>query len=227
MADRRDDTAITGKATRSVISLRPRRRARRCSKRSSLGSRSPLVARLPTSTLSSKGDLRTYKIHLGSGNILMSPNDQYLCIVPGRGSTEHVGRECVSPVRRRQHAFDHPEQSVFAGRRHDDHRSDDHEPDREEVRRKPRGAGPAKRTSPTFVGTASRLSCLLLQGVHHGIDDGEPLEQGDVAKLLVGIDEVVDGDRLVNAPGDGDEVRQPWTIPGSVGVAALRAPAAG
>ncbi len=33
-----------------------------------------------------KGDLRTYKIHLGSGNILMSPNDQYLCIVPARGS---------------------------------------------------------------------------------------------------------------------------------------------
>jgi hypothetical protein len=28
-----------------------------------------------------KGLLRTYKIHLGSGNILMSPNDQYLCIV--------------------------------------------------------------------------------------------------------------------------------------------------
>lgn len=34
-----------------------------------------------------RGDLRTYKIHLGSGNILMEPNDQYLCIVPGRGST--------------------------------------------------------------------------------------------------------------------------------------------
>jgi hypothetical protein len=31
------------------------------------------------------GDLRTYKIHLGSSNILMEPNDQYLCIVPGRG----------------------------------------------------------------------------------------------------------------------------------------------
>jgi len=30
------------------------------------------------------GALRTYKIHLGSGNILMEPNDQYLCIVPGR-----------------------------------------------------------------------------------------------------------------------------------------------
>jgi hypothetical protein len=26
--------------------------------------------------------VRTYKIHLGSGNILMAPNDQYLCIVP-------------------------------------------------------------------------------------------------------------------------------------------------
>ncbi len=29
-----------------------------------------------------RGDLRTYKIHLASGNILMTPNDQYLCIVP-------------------------------------------------------------------------------------------------------------------------------------------------
>ena len=33
-----------------------------------------------------RGDLRTYKIHLGSGNILMSPNDQYLCIVPRQGA---------------------------------------------------------------------------------------------------------------------------------------------
>ncbi|NQX86229.1 MAG: DUF4132 domain-containing protein [Flavobacteriaceae bacterium] len=31
-----------------------------------------------------KGELRTYKIHIGSGNILMEPNDQYLCIVPSR-----------------------------------------------------------------------------------------------------------------------------------------------
>jgi hypothetical protein len=31
-----------------------------------------------------RGDLRTYRIHLGSGNILMAPNDQYLCIVAGR-----------------------------------------------------------------------------------------------------------------------------------------------
>jgi hypothetical protein len=35
-----------------------------------------------------RGDLRTYKIHLGSGNILMEPNDQYLCIVPSRRSGE-------------------------------------------------------------------------------------------------------------------------------------------
>lgn len=37
-----------------------------------------------------EGKLRTYKIHLTSGNVLMSPNDQYLCIVrqrnhPGAG----------------------------------------------------------------------------------------------------------------------------------------------
>lgn len=31
-----------------------------------------------------EGKLRTYKIHLGSTNILMEPNDQYLCIVPDR-----------------------------------------------------------------------------------------------------------------------------------------------
>lgn len=32
-----------------------------------------------------QGKLRTYKIHLGSSNILMLPNDQYLCIVPKQG----------------------------------------------------------------------------------------------------------------------------------------------
>jgi hypothetical protein len=30
-----------------------------------------------------KGELRTYRIHLGSGNVLMDPGDRYLCIVPG------------------------------------------------------------------------------------------------------------------------------------------------
>ena len=34
-----------------------------------------------------KGSFRTYKIHIGSGNILMEPNDQYLCIVPSRSSS--------------------------------------------------------------------------------------------------------------------------------------------
>lgn len=34
-----------------------------------------------------RGELREYKIHLGSGNILMEPNDQYLCIVPSRGDS--------------------------------------------------------------------------------------------------------------------------------------------
>ncbi|MEV6191689.1 DUF4132 domain-containing protein [Streptomyces sp. NPDC051920] len=34
-----------------------------------------------------KGERHTYKIHLGSGNILMSPNDQYLCIVPKSATT--------------------------------------------------------------------------------------------------------------------------------------------
>ena len=33
-----------------------------------------------------KGSVRTYKIHIGSTNILMEPNDQYLCIVPDRSS---------------------------------------------------------------------------------------------------------------------------------------------
>jgi hypothetical protein len=32
-----------------------------------------------------RGDLRTHNIQLGSGNILMAPDDEYLCIVPGRG----------------------------------------------------------------------------------------------------------------------------------------------
>ncbi|MEU6669641.1 DUF4132 domain-containing protein [Streptomyces sp. NPDC046727] len=33
-----------------------------------------------------RGDLRTYKIHLGSANILMEPDDSYLCIVQTRRS---------------------------------------------------------------------------------------------------------------------------------------------
>lgn len=33
-----------------------------------------------------QGVLRTYRIHLGSTNILMEPGSDYLCIVPNRGS---------------------------------------------------------------------------------------------------------------------------------------------
>ncbi|HEX5541926.1 MAG TPA: DUF4132 domain-containing protein [Micromonospora sp.] len=36
-----------------------------------------------------RGNLRSYRIHLGSGNIMMEPNDAYLCIVPAR---ERTGR---------------------------------------------------------------------------------------------------------------------------------------
>ncbi|MEO1279908.1 MAG: hypothetical protein AAFV77_13195, partial [Planctomycetota bacterium] len=35
-----------------------------------------------------RGTKRTYKIHLGSGNILMEPDDQFLCIVQGRTESE-------------------------------------------------------------------------------------------------------------------------------------------
>jgi hypothetical protein len=34
-----------------------------------------------------QGQLHAYRIHLGSGNVLMSPNDEYLCIVPNRLKT--------------------------------------------------------------------------------------------------------------------------------------------
>jgi hypothetical protein len=41
-----------------------------------------------------RGDLRTYRIHLGSGNILMEPNNEYLCIVPSReGNGDGIGTE--------------------------------------------------------------------------------------------------------------------------------------
>jgi hypothetical protein len=42
------------------------------------------VASVKDKFLVVRGKLRTYKIHIGSTNILMEPNDQYLCIVPDR-----------------------------------------------------------------------------------------------------------------------------------------------
>lgn len=41
------------------------------------------VARIDGKFLIVTGKLNTYKIHLGSANIMMSPGDRYLCIVPG------------------------------------------------------------------------------------------------------------------------------------------------
>ncbi|MGW0840385.1 DUF7737 domain-containing protein [Streptomyces sp. NPDC002787] len=38
-----------------------------------------------------EGQLHTYRIHLGSGNISMSPNDRYLCVVPKSAVTDGNG----------------------------------------------------------------------------------------------------------------------------------------
>ena len=51
------------------------------------------VASFEGKFLKIKGKKRVYKIHIGSTNILMEPNDEYLCIVPARGkavNTENV-----------------------------------------------------------------------------------------------------------------------------------------
>jgi len=42
-----------------------------------------------------RGDLRTYRIHLGSGNVLMEPNSQYLCLVPGPASRDQASSRGV------------------------------------------------------------------------------------------------------------------------------------
>lgn len=73
------------------------------SKSSTAALRKDLLERLlPMTTLADKyniednflvitGKIHTYKINLGSSNILRSPNDQYLCIVPGtRQKTKQV-----------------------------------------------------------------------------------------------------------------------------------------
>lgn len=48
------------------------------------------VATIKDKFLVVRGKLRTYKIHIGSTNILMEPNDQYLCIVPDRNQKDHA-----------------------------------------------------------------------------------------------------------------------------------------
>lgn len=54
------------------------------------------VCELQERFLRVKGKLRTYRIHLGSGNILMEPNDEYLCIVPG-ARAEPAGERVFLP----------------------------------------------------------------------------------------------------------------------------------
>jgi hypothetical protein len=48
------------------------------------------VATIDGKFLRVKGTKRTYKIHIGSSNILMEPNDQYLCIVASRGKDKNT-----------------------------------------------------------------------------------------------------------------------------------------
>lgn len=50
------------------------------------------VAHLDGKFLVVKGKIRTYKIHLGSTNILMEPNDQYLCIVAARSHANQADK---------------------------------------------------------------------------------------------------------------------------------------
>jgi hypothetical protein len=44
-----------------------------------------------------RGNIRTYKIHLGSGNILMQPGGGYLCIVLARGPSADVAEGLILP----------------------------------------------------------------------------------------------------------------------------------
>jgi hypothetical protein len=55
------------------------------------------VSELTDRFLVVRGKLRTYKIHLGSGNILMEPNDQYLCIVPDRSAKSATATDVFLP----------------------------------------------------------------------------------------------------------------------------------
>lgn len=53
------------------------------------------VAHIEGKFLHIKGHFTTYKIHIGSTNILMKPNDQYLCIVPSRNKTVNTGKVLI------------------------------------------------------------------------------------------------------------------------------------
>lgn len=44
-----------------------------------------------------RGQRHSYKIHLGSGNILISPQDKYLCIVPAQAQLDQAGSKVFLP----------------------------------------------------------------------------------------------------------------------------------
>lgn len=44
-----------------------------------------------------QGKKHAYKIHLGSGNILISPQDKYLCIVPAQAQVDKAGEKVFLP----------------------------------------------------------------------------------------------------------------------------------
>ncbi len=50
------------------------------------------VANIDGKFLIVKGKRNTYKIHIGSGNILIAPNDRYLCIVPSRAKDRNLSQ---------------------------------------------------------------------------------------------------------------------------------------
>ena len=76
--------------------------------------------RLTKKFLVVEGDVRTYKIHLGSGNILMEPNDQYLCIVPARGMGSGGPRARCSCRSKAMVPWHNLEQGPSTGRRRED-----------------------------------------------------------------------------------------------------------
>jgi hypothetical protein len=79
------ELAETGKTRRAVLEgLIPKLRV---AERLSLEDRFLVV----------RGDLATYKIHLGSGNVLMEPGSQYLCIVPDRSANPVALRDVWLP----------------------------------------------------------------------------------------------------------------------------------
>ncbi len=44
-----------------------------------------------------QGRLHAYKIHLCSGNILIAPQDKYLCIVPAQTQVDKAGEKLFLP----------------------------------------------------------------------------------------------------------------------------------